>query len=532
MKPQARPTRNEGAETNIVTFRSWQSKGFFHHSVKLDQGWSRRERSRMTLITTDERVALAGLLILIVALRAIRADQPIVENYVGRQIPTAMVARNLERGSGFLRPQLDTAPFPNLFLVEPPIFAAAVVGLRRATGLAAGAGRAGWSRRWRWSWGRGGFSGWPVGARGAGVALLALAAFAVFPITLRYGRAFQPDALMLGTLLAGLRCWDEHQAGGGVPWLIARRGLARDGPGAQDRGGLRPGPLISAIVRPPRARADRAGTGAGRARAALVRSTRRPGSRRRVGSRASADNGTIWLRVLIPTALFRVETLRVRRVVPDRPRVHAARPRAGGLVDCSAGRAAIDSGGSGGGRRWPRWRSWPASCTTSITGWRSRRSRPWGSAGHCAALAGRNWAASVAAGGCGLALGARARPGPPGGRPRSGPQLPEAARAVRAHVPESAWVVAPEALLFAVGPAGLPAGVHPGRRAARGRRVGRGPRRRRTRSALVEFYRARGARFVADVTADAEPRRVWPCTKRSDAATTSWWTGPASCSPT
>ncbi|MBV8233451.1 MAG: hypothetical protein JO329_26030, partial [Planctomycetaceae bacterium] len=67
-------------------------------------------------------------------MRAIQADQPIVENYVGRQVPTAMVARNLERGSGFFRPELDTAPLPNLFLVEPPLFEAAAVGLRRATG--------------------------------------------------------------------------------------------------------------------------------------------------------------------------------------------------------------------------------------------------------------------------------------------------------------------------------------------------------------------------------------------------------------
>src|SRR4051794_25655923 len=70
-------------------------------------------------------VLLAGLLLLTFLLRAGRLDQPIVENYVGRQVPTAMVARNLERGSGFLRPELDTAPFPNLFLVEPPLYAMA-----------------------------------------------------------------------------------------------------------------------------------------------------------------------------------------------------------------------------------------------------------------------------------------------------------------------------------------------------------------------------------------------------------------------
>src|SRR5260370_29034272 len=81
-------------------------------------------------------IALGILLGLTFLVRAVALDQPIVENYVGRQVPTAMVARNLERGSGFCRPQLETAPFPNLFLVEPPVYAAAVVGLRRATGLA------------------------------------------------------------------------------------------------------------------------------------------------------------------------------------------------------------------------------------------------------------------------------------------------------------------------------------------------------------------------------------------------------------
>jgi hypothetical protein len=97
---------------------------------------SRATVKEATLPTSRERAALLGLLGLTFALRAIATDQPIVENYVGRQVPTAMVARNLERGSGFFRPQVETAPYPNLFLVEPPIYAAAVVGLRRLTGLA------------------------------------------------------------------------------------------------------------------------------------------------------------------------------------------------------------------------------------------------------------------------------------------------------------------------------------------------------------------------------------------------------------
>ena len=80
-------------------------------------------------------LAMALVLAATFLIRAVGVDQPIVENYVGRQVPTAMVARNLDRGSGLLRPQLDTAPFPNYFLVEPPLYECGVVALKRATGL-------------------------------------------------------------------------------------------------------------------------------------------------------------------------------------------------------------------------------------------------------------------------------------------------------------------------------------------------------------------------------------------------------------
>src|SRR5947208_12734418 len=93
------------------------------------------ERYRSSLVP-GLGLGLTAVVFATIVVRLIRLDQPIVENYVGRQVPTAMVARNLERGSGFLRPQLDTAPLPNLFLVEPPVFAAAALAVRRASGLA------------------------------------------------------------------------------------------------------------------------------------------------------------------------------------------------------------------------------------------------------------------------------------------------------------------------------------------------------------------------------------------------------------
>ena len=164
-----------------------------------------------------ERFALGTLLVATFAVRAIHPDQPIVENYVGRQIPTAMVARNLERGSGFFFPQLDTGPFPNLFLVEPPIYAGLVVLVRPVLGFD-------WERTGRLvsaaatALGAWGLFGLARRREGVVVALIAVASFGIFPVMVRFGRAFQPDALMVGFVLAGLRGWDEFAADGRKRW--------------------------------------------------------------------------------------------------------------------------------------------------------------------------------------------------------------------------------------------------------------------------------------------------------------------------
>lgn len=146
------------------------------------------------------------LLGMVFVLRAWGTDQPILENYVGRQVPTAMVARNLIRGSGFLSPQLDTGPFPNLFLVEPPIHAAVAGWLCGVLGIpldasgrlvsAAATTLAAW-----------GLFGLMRRRRGQAAAVATVIVFAAFPVTIRYGRAFQPDALAMGLVVAGMRCW-------------------------------------------------------------------------------------------------------------------------------------------------------------------------------------------------------------------------------------------------------------------------------------------------------------------------------------
>ncbi len=155
-----------------------------------------------------EHALLVGLLAAVFAQRAWRAEQPILENYVGRQVPTAMVARNLAGGSGFLRPQLDTGPFPNLFLVEPPLQARLAAWTSSGAGLpldvagrlvsAAATALAAW-----------GLFGLMDRRRGPLAAVGAVVAFAAFPVTIRYGRAFQPDAMAMGLVVAGMNLWDR-----------------------------------------------------------------------------------------------------------------------------------------------------------------------------------------------------------------------------------------------------------------------------------------------------------------------------------
>ncbi len=273
-----------------------------------------------------ERILLGLLLAATLALRLLRLDQPIVENYVGRQVPTAMVARNLDRGSGFLYPQLDTGPFPNLFLVEPPVFAALAVGLHRATGLAIEpAGRAVSAFGIT-------LAAWGVFAltrrrQGAAVALLALVAFGLFPVTIRYGRAFQPDATALGLILAGIALMDgggrwQRVLGGGLvavglgmkvifAYALLPMGMMV---GKREKAGWHAHVLVGmssnrgASGMPTRTWACHpawslllvpAALWYGHAAPLLV-----------VGSKASADNAAIWLRVLVPTALFDPVTVR------------------------------------------------------------------------------------------------------------------------------------------------------------------------------------------------------------------------------
>jgi hypothetical protein len=446
---------------------------------------------------------VAVLLLATFALRAIRADQPIVENYVGRQVPTAMVARNLDRGSGFLRPRLDTEPSPNLFLVEPPLFATAAVVLRRATGLALEpSGRlvsalamvlGGW-----------GIYGLARRREGSGIALIALAAFAVFPVTIRYGRAFQPDALMLGALVAGLRCWDEHEHGRGRAWLGIGVVLIATALAVKVMAAYVLVPLIAAILRP-----RRLGSIAPAvltlvpalvwyAHAAAVLAEG-------VGSRASADNGAIWLGVLMPAARPRIDAV---AAIAWALAVRTFTPIGFGLAVWGLLR------GGGGDRLWRIWGG-SALATLALLAGKLHHEYYWMAVAPVAAVGvgrglmalSRRGATPAWATGFGLVVLSLLQASSTWRTPSEWASLPEAACAVRSHVAEGARLVAPEALLFAADRTGcrLEYGRSSAVRAAGEWGEGldaEGP------LALVEFYRSRGARYVADVGAGGDPARL------------------------
>ncbi len=463
-------------------------------SNRAEEGIEGPKVRRPPLLTRREALILAGLLVMTWTVRVLRPDQPIVENYVGRQIPTAMVARNLERGSGFLWPRLDTAPLPNLFLVEPPIYAQAVVWVHRATGLALEpAGRlvsalaltlGGW-----------GLFGLVRRREGTFVALLSVAAWVVFPVTIRYGRAFQPDAFMLGTLVAGMRCWDEHESGGGRWELVAGWTLLATGLAVKVIAAYILVPLIAVILCPRRAW-----------KVALALSALLPAVfwyvhaaallAEGVGSHASAENGAIWARALIPAALFRSATFGflIRYLV-----IRAFTPL--GFVLAVTGLLARPDPH----RLWWVWGGSAFAALAVLAGklhheyyWMALAPVAAVGVGKSLALLADGSRALATASACGVFVLSLLQVASTWRTPPGWVHLPEAARAVRASVPSGAWVVAPEALLYAADRRGCRLEFS---RGARLRAAGEWGKSTLSNDplALVEFYRARGARYVADV---------------------------------
>lgn len=173
-----------------------------------------RPESRLFGLATA--IFLVAVLIVRARGEVLNLDQPIFEGYVGRQVPTAMVARDLTRDGSFLYPRLQTGPFPSWFLIEPPIYAQIVAWIEQftefplercgrivsLTAMLAGAAAIGDLTRRR------------TGLIAAGWAIIF---FVAWPVTCRYARAFQPDMFALGLFLLGIafrRRADESLAAG------------------------------------------------------------------------------------------------------------------------------------------------------------------------------------------------------------------------------------------------------------------------------------------------------------------------------
>lgn len=459
-------------------------------------------------------VLILGLLLALTMLvRLYGIDQPIVENYVGRQVPTAMVARNLDRGSGFLRPQLDTGPFPNYFLVEPPLYEQLVVWLNHAgMGSLTESGRllsavgitlAAW-----------GLFDLARRREGVPVALLSVMALTAFPVTIRFGRAFQPDALMLGLVVLGLswwdRGWDRSLTTKVVGWFLLALGLALKVtsayilvplaacPGALTSGG-RAGPAPSR-----RARLILAGSLLLPALAWYLWANHLVNSGG--GSRASADNRAIWLQVLAPTALFTAQVWKSigryflwRCFTPLGPLLaivgfclgssRESRDRLWLVWGLSAGGAMLVLAA-----KLHHEYYWLAPAPVMAVGVGR------GLVGLERRFHGAGWiGGAVFLGLCGFQ--ARST----WDTPPEWFHLEAAARVVRETVPADALVVAPEALLFQAGRRGCRLETSPrGCRRAAGEWGTQLPH--DTAADLVAMYRAHGARFFADLGAGPEPR--------------------------
>lgn len=164
-----------------------------------------RPRPRSRLFSMMTVLILAGVLGVRAWFEIAHIDQPIFEGYVGRQIPTAMVARDLVRDGSFFCPRLQTGPFPSWFLIEMPVYAQAVAWLEWPTGfpvprcgrlvslfslILATAALGDLARR----------------RYGLQAALWSAIFFLAWPVTIRYARACQPDMLSLALFLIGAAC--------------------------------------------------------------------------------------------------------------------------------------------------------------------------------------------------------------------------------------------------------------------------------------------------------------------------------------
>jgi len=166
------------------------------------------------------RLLFCGILLFATALliRVINLRQPLVENYIDRQVHTAMMAQHIARGGSLLRPEIDIGPFPSYYMLEFPGYPMIAAALASLTELPLDtAGRLASA----FAMGMACVLFFDLVRRHDGLfgGLAAGAVLALMPVTIRYGRAFQPDSVMFLLLITSVWAMDRWRERGSAGWL-------------------------------------------------------------------------------------------------------------------------------------------------------------------------------------------------------------------------------------------------------------------------------------------------------------------------
>ena len=151
------------------------------------------------------------------AVRTVNIQQPLLEGFIDRQVHTAMMARNLSIAwslnsvgvyRSLLYPEIDIGPFPAYYMLEFPAYPLCAATLATVARLDLD------------------LSGRLLSVLAialacallydlvrqydrASVAILAAAIMALLPVTIRYGRSFQPDATMISLVVSAVWFMDR-----------------------------------------------------------------------------------------------------------------------------------------------------------------------------------------------------------------------------------------------------------------------------------------------------------------------------------
>jgi hypothetical protein len=166
-------------------------------------------------------LALAGIVLLAVAIRSIGIDRPLVGNFATKNVVYAMIARNWAEGrTGLAYPMLDclTGGGRSLHMLEFPVSAYLSGWLWRSFGGSLDV------------WGRAtavAFSGAAIGLlflfvrrrHGLAAGAAAAAALALSPVAIIYGQNFMLEASLVFFTVATFYALDRRLAGGRWGWL-------------------------------------------------------------------------------------------------------------------------------------------------------------------------------------------------------------------------------------------------------------------------------------------------------------------------